>query len=122
MMKDLRQWASKVVERHPQVLFILLAGSRARGDHRPDSDYDIVIGLEDESYAHGRCDKGEFEVLFDKEIHFEGLDMWFLRPDGQVIAWREFNANPSEGAEYEFRPCAGKTHGPHVELYNRPNL
>ncbi|MEM6388011.1 MAG: nucleotidyltransferase domain-containing protein [Pseudomonadota bacterium] len=38
-IKKIREWAAS----HTEVLQIYLHGSRARGDHKPDSDIDLAI-------------------------------------------------------------------------------
>ena len=36
---------------------VVLFGSRARGDHRPDSDYDVAVFIEDPGTLTGELDK-----------------------------------------------------------------
>ena len=47
---------------------VVLFGSRARGDHRPDSDYDVAVFLKD-SWSFGveskRLAKIEIDLLYD---------------------------------------------------------
>jgi predicted nucleotidyltransferase len=37
----LRRWA----QLHPEVVRVIIYGSRARGEHRPDSDFDVALEL-----------------------------------------------------------------------------
>jgi len=58
----------------------LLFGSRARGDHRPDSDYDVAVFLD--AYEHARD-----HVILDKVREGLGEETWTLQfwpfaPDG----------------------------------------
>jgi predicted nucleotidyltransferase len=43
--------------RHPRVEAVVIGGSRARGDHRPDSDWDFAV------YYRGDVDVAVFEAL-----------------------------------------------------------
>lgn len=45
------------LEREPEVRFALLFGSRARGQARPDSDWDMGVYLSDTLDAAGRFDR-----------------------------------------------------------------
>lgn len=42
LIASLKTWA----DRHPEITRVIVYGSRARGDHRPDSDLDIAIEIE----------------------------------------------------------------------------
>lgn len=42
----------KVARRHPHVVGVVLFGSRARGDHRPTSDFDVAIELAKPVHEH----------------------------------------------------------------------
>jgi predicted nucleotidyltransferase len=41
LITTLRKWA----EAHPEVIKVIVYGSRARGEHRPDSDFDVAIEM-----------------------------------------------------------------------------
>ncbi len=42
VVTHLRQWAAS----HPEIARIIIYGSRARGDHRSDSDFDVAVELD----------------------------------------------------------------------------
>lgn len=42
-IKEVSEIVSSVAGRHPCILRVSLFGSRARGDNRPDSDYDFCL-------------------------------------------------------------------------------
>ena len=48
-IKKVRAWAESI----PEVRSVILYGSRARGDHQPDSDWDICILLENANSKNG---------------------------------------------------------------------
>ena len=49
---------------------LLLYGSRARGDNRPDSDWDILILLDKPKLAHDDFDKYSYPIME------QGFDLW----------------------------------------------
>ena len=58
----------------------ILYGSRARGDHRPDSDADIAVILKgergDRSKVAGDLAGIEFHVLMETGVMVQGLPLW----------------------------------------------
>ena len=46
---DVSDVVSSVAAKHPYILRVSLFGSRARGDNRPDSDYDFCILTSDKA-------------------------------------------------------------------------
>jgi HEPN domain-containing protein len=80
---------------------IILFGSRARGDARPDSDYDLVVELEFDDFreCHGRVydavhearTRGPFDILIRRPGQIEqqrddpGYMDWDIARDGVVI-------------------------------------
>jgi predicted nucleotidyltransferase len=69
---DLDAWVQHLREKHPELGQIVLIGSRARGQARPDSDYDIVIVV-------GEVDEGR-EQAIAAEVDSPEVDLFFLRP------------------------------------------
>lgn len=59
---------------------VVLYGSRARGDHRPDSDYDIAVFLKD---------PGDFA---DESAHLADVSTDILLDTGAVISATPFRA------------------------------
>lgn len=75
-MSELESFVADVVGRYP-VEEIVLFGSRARDDARPDSDWDVIVCLSDESAKDA--------LLADTTLqrHFTTfLDLFTLAPDG----------------------------------------
>ena len=58
----------------------ILFGSRARGDHKPDSDADIAVILEGEKgdryKVSGDMAGVEFHVLMETGVMVQGLPLW----------------------------------------------
>ncbi len=72
----------------------LLYGSRARGDHRPDSDADLAVILSGrcgDRSAVGRAFSGiAFDVLMETGIRIHALPLW--EPE---LAWPASFSNPA---------------------------
>lgn len=82
-----RVFLAKLQGRYP-VIEGILYGSRARGDHRPDSDADIAVILKgqrgDRSKVAGDLAGIEFHVLMETGVMVQGLPLWedeLARPD-----------------------------------------
>jgi predicted nucleotidyltransferase len=63
-----------VFARHPEIEKVVLFGSRAKGNHRPESDIDLaVLGIEDEREVEALADELDelpLPFLFDvKSLH-----------------------------------------------------
>jgi predicted nucleotidyltransferase len=58
----------------------VLFGSRARGDYRPDSDYDIAVFIRDP------------DRWFDEVVRLAGLGTGILMDTGAVISAKPFRA------------------------------
>jgi uncharacterized protein (UPF0332 family)/predicted nucleotidyltransferase len=67
-----------------KLVAVLLYGSRARGDHRPDSDYDVAVVVADEATRKRvRADAQDFVTarLRDGHYHDEDVQFWPLTPE-----------------------------------------
>jgi predicted nucleotidyltransferase len=71
---DLHSWVHRVRSRYPDLGEIALFGSRGRGTHREDSDYDVVIVV-------GAVDEA-LEKTIATEFYCDEVDLFFLRPRG----------------------------------------
>lgn len=73
----------------PGVVGVLLGGSRARGEHRPDSDWDLGV------YYRGELDLTALRTLAGPEVDVAGPGDWgpwvnggsWLRVDGLQVDW-----------------------------------
>ena len=73
----------------PGVVGVLLGGSRARGEHQPDSDWDLGV------YYRGRLDLGALGALAGPGIEVAGPGGWgpwvnggaWLRVEGVAVDW-----------------------------------
>jgi predicted nucleotidyltransferase len=73
----------------PGVVGVLLGGSRARGEHRPDSDWDLGV------YYRGELDLAALRTLAGPEVEVAGPGGWgpwvnggaWLRVDGAAVDW-----------------------------------
>lgn len=54
----LADFLGRIVTLRPRIDQLILFGSRARGDHRPDSDYDVLVVV-------SRRDAALLDVLYD---------------------------------------------------------
>jgi predicted nucleotidyltransferase len=89
---DVEAYVKRLAEKYPDVLWVKLFGSRAKGTHSPFSDHDIIVCL------HPRCyrkeiwpPETELQIFFDKELRpLAGseeqieIDLFFLRPGGKL--------------------------------------
>lgn len=83
MMNDdsFLEWCNRLVKKHPMITDIILTGSRGTDVYNNDSDWDVIICLEEELYEQGT---GPWlEAYLTIWTHFEGLDLFFVRPDGE---------------------------------------
>lgn len=99
---NLRAWVDRAVILYPQIIKILLIGSRG-GEQgaRPDSDHDIVILLDSKCYQEDGdgyfMSPLEQALTFDDRLVCHGLDVlasgehdldvYFLRPNGRAASW-----------------------------------
>jgi predicted nucleotidyltransferase len=73
----------------PGVVGVVLGGSRARGEHQPDSDWDLGV------YYRGRLDLTALRALAGPEVDVAGPGDWgpwvnggaWLRVDGVAVDW-----------------------------------
>jgi hypothetical protein len=101
---NIEAWAVALAEKYSQVACVGLCGSRARGWERPDSDWDVVIWLDDSAYVRNDLgcpvpiDQIEQRIAFDPEFRFKGLDLFFLRPDarGGLARWEWGPGDPPD--------------------------
>jgi hypothetical protein len=74
-----RAFLGQIGSRYP-VREAILFGSRARGDHKPDSDADIAVILKgergDRYRVSGDMAGVEFHVLMETGIMVQGLPLW----------------------------------------------
>ena len=79
------------------VRFAMLFGSRARGDERPDSDVDLLVELDDDSFRGQRDLVGRLEAAVGLEVQLVTLDVARRAPvlfadaieDGRVLVDRK---------------------------------
>jgi predicted nucleotidyltransferase len=91
-MIDLYEWAARSAKLYPQIIAIILVGSRAFGCARDDSDYDVVMVLDPGCYdASGvQLDHIEQCITFDPAVDQSldhPLDLFFLVPGGRLHRW-----------------------------------
>lgn len=75
--------------RVPGVVGVALGGSRARGEHRPDSDWDLGV------YYRGRLDLAALRTLAGPDVEVAGPGGWgpwvdggaWLTVDGTAVDW-----------------------------------
>ncbi|MHA6765319.1 nucleotidyltransferase domain-containing protein [Streptacidiphilus sp. PAMC 29251] len=80
--------ANRLVE-VPGVVGVLLGGSRARGEHRPESDWDLGV------YYRGGLDLAALRTLAGPEVEVAGPGGWgpwvnggaWLKVDGVAVDW-----------------------------------
>jgi DNA invertase Pin-like site-specific DNA recombinase len=88
-----RAFLNQIKRRYP-VRDAILFGSRARGDHRPDSDADIAVILKgargDRTKVSGDMAGVEFHVLMETGVMVQGLPLW-----EDEIARPEHFSNPA---------------------------
>ena len=82
-------------EQDPEVLAVILFGSRARGEDIPDSDIDICLVLEPRSYSDLELSKKKLDYLaeFDLDIHiYQQLPLYIrhrVLKEGKVLFCRD---------------------------------
>ncbi|MFJ9696341.1 DUF4037 domain-containing protein [Kitasatospora sp. NPDC101183] len=85
IIEDMAEHLVKV----PGVIGVLLGGSRARGEHRPESDWDLGV------YYRGGLDLAALRALAGPEVEVAGPGGWgpwvnggaWLRVDGIAVDW-----------------------------------
>ncbi|MER6980384.1 nucleotidyltransferase domain-containing protein [Streptomyces carpinensis] len=88
MRAIIERMADQLVE-VPGVVGVLLGGSRARGEHRPESDWDLGV------YYRGALDVDALRVLAGPTVEVAGPGGWgpwvnggaWLRVDGVAVDW-----------------------------------
>ncbi|WP_228644467.1 DUF4037 domain-containing protein [Microtetraspora sp. AC03309] len=88
MRATIEDMAHRLVE-VPGVTGVMLGGSRARGEHRPESDWDLGV------YYRGDIDLGALRALAGPEVEVAGPGGWgpwvnggaWLRVDGVAVDW-----------------------------------
>jgi predicted nucleotidyltransferase len=105
--EDFQQWLQRLGNKYPQVTNVALVGSRADDCARVDSDWDVVICLEDSiydieehkskqsAYTYTTSELKDKEqnieqlISWDEEIGSDSpaLDIFFLRPGGTLSRW-----------------------------------
>ena len=85
-------------EQDPEVLAVILFGSRARGEDIPDSDIDICLVLEPRSYSDLELSKRKLDYLaeFDLDIHiYQQLPLYIrhrVLKEGKILFCRDEDA------------------------------
>ncbi len=85
-------------EQDPEVLAVILFGSRARGESAPDSDVDICLVLEPRSYSDLELSKKKLDYLaeFDLDIHiYQQLPLYICHrvlKEGKILFCRDEDA------------------------------
>lgn len=82
--QEIRQRIRMIVEREAgkHLAGVLLFGSRARGDHVPDSDWDIAIMVDSDSDARNLHDRIFRALSADPVLWDEIIQPIVLRPPG----------------------------------------
>ena len=86
-------WLERLLALYPQVTEVSLVGSRAFGYARPNSDWDVILCLEDDCYQPDekghpvQVDKIEQRLAYDPALYSKALDIFYLRPDGSLGRW-----------------------------------
>lgn len=88
MRAIIEEMANRLAE-VPGVVGVMLGGSRARGEHRPDSDWDLGV------YYRGGLDLAALRALAGSEVEVAGPGGWgpwvnggaWLRVDGVAVDW-----------------------------------
>jgi predicted nucleotidyltransferase len=91
---DVDAWVRRAVQLYPDIEDIGLVGSRAFGQETPYSDVDLVICLFEESYIGDDPFATEKQIAFGPVGKEPGLDLFFLRPDGEIARWEDDPDSP----------------------------
>lgn len=80
-------WIECLIKKYPQVNSVKLFGSRATGEARPNSDWDVLLEL----HKINNFKQITKQISFDNDLCFKrfGADVWFLRPDGLVMKYSQ---------------------------------
>lgn len=85
--EQFNEWLSGITAAYPSIKTISLIGSRARGQARPGSDWDVLISLDESCYKDNKPRYNrdvERMIAYDKLSSNPLIDLWFLRPNGIV--------------------------------------
>jgi uncharacterized protein len=93
---DLIQFVTDTIVRHFNPRRIILFGSHARGDSRPDSDLDLIVEMESQKDFYSRTS----DVLRVFRLHPWSMDLLVLTPD-EMNASREMLGSVVRRAEME---------------------
>ncbi len=68
-LRPLRRWVNALLEARAEAIeFVVLFGSRARGDWSPDSDYDLLVGLREDDGRRLVDRMAEFQELIRENV------------------------------------------------------
>lgn len=86
-MNSITQRFIEELQANPQVLGVILFGSWARGNNRPDSDVDLLVIVQDGfkrtvEYREGQA----FEMIYITEQ--EAIEYWQSHPNDAVELWK----------------------------------
>jgi HEPN domain-containing protein/predicted nucleotidyltransferase len=112
----LRALANAVVERFAPER-ILLFGSRARGDHRPDSDYDLIVVLEDGSHPADAVVRAIHDIEANVDVIVDTCDRFERRRND--VGTLEYAAD-REGRMLYTRPTLPRQRRQVREMPNSP--
>lgn len=103
-LATIREWAA----RHPEIVAVYLYGSRARGDHRPDSDIDLAIVMGgDDPYSRWFFWIEAFEEAPDLTLEHPVDLQWYAGGAGLE------RVGPGVERDGVLLYCAGEANGAH---------
>lgn len=84
LIVSLKSWAV----RHPEITRVIVYGSRARGDHRPDSDLDVAVEIEkskwqESPFAIWLTSTAAWQRELEPKLPWP-LDLQWHDPDGET--------------------------------------